>query len=190
MLFRSGLCGEVRIDLDREKALWEFLQKGVASGQILSAKAIGKGGLAIALAKMAILGGKGVDARGFGKVLESMKDSNRDFGENFSKDFKLESSKWLFAQTQSCALVECAPSQITTLQKSADLLNIPLCEVGKVCTEALYEGATCGSADCVGDTSCEGKSNFHNLRICIADIDIDLIQASKIYFESFEKYIH
>lgn len=186
----GGLCGEVRIDLDREKALWEFLQKGIASGQILSAKAIGKGGIAIALAKMAILGGKGVDARGFGKVLESMKDSNRDFGENFSKDFKLESSKWLFAQTQSCALVECAPSQITTLQKSADLLNIPLCEVGKVCAEELYEGAICGSADCVGDTSCEGKSNLHNLRFCIADIDIDLIQASKIYFESFEKYIH
>lgn len=175
----GGLCGEVRIDLDRERALWEFLHKGIASGQILSAKAIGKGGLAIALAKMAILGGKGVDARGFGKVLKSMESKNpsKDFGGGFSKDFsnnfEIESSKWLFAQTQSCALVECAPSQVVALQKSADLLNIPLCEVGKVC----------------GGVVCEEASKS-NSRICIADIDIDLDKASKIYFESFEKYIH
>lgn len=175
----GGLCGEVRIDLDRERALWEFLHKGIASGQILSAKAIGKGGLAIALAKMAILGGKGVDARGFDSVLKSMesKNSNEDFGRDSSKDFsnniKVESSKWLFAQTQSCALVECAPSQVVALQKSADLLNIPLYEVGKVCGGVVCEEAS--------------KSNLH---ICIADIDIDLSQASKIYFESFEKYIH
>lgn len=171
----GGLCGEVRIDLDRERALWEFLHKGIASGQILSAKAIGKGGLAIALAKMAILGGKGVDARGFDKVLESMesKNSSKDFGGDSSKDFEVESSKWLFAQTQSCALVECAPSQVVALQKSADLLNIPLCEVGKVCGEVVYE-----------------ETSKSNLRICIADIDIDLSKASKIYFESFEKYIH
>ncbi|ETD24173.1 phosphoribosylformylglycinamidine synthase subunit PurL [Helicobacter macacae] len=175
----GDLCGEVRIDLDRERALWEFLHKGIASGQILSAKAIGKGGLAIALAKMAILGGKGVDARGFGKVLKSMESKNpsKDFGWGFSKDFsndfEAESSKWLFAQTQSCALVECAPSQVAALQKSADLLNIPLYEVGKVC----------------GGVVCEEASKS-NLRICIADIDIDLGKASKIYFESFEKYIH
>lgn len=175
----GGLCGEVRIDLDRERALWEFLHKGIASGQILSAKSIGKGGLAIALAKMAILGGKGVDARGFGKVLKSMesKNSSKDFGggssKDFSNDFEVESSKWLFAQTQSCALVECAPSQVAALQKSADLLNIPLYEVGKVC----------------GGVVCEEASKSH-LHICIADIDIDLGKASKIYFESFEKYIH
>lgn len=175
----GDLCGEVRIDLDRERALWEFLHKGIASGQILSAKAIGKGGLAIALAKMAILGGKGVDARGFGKVLKSMESKNpsKDFGWGFSKDFsndfEVESSKWLFAQTQSCALVECTPSQVVALQKSADLLNIPLYEVGKVC----------------GGVVCEEASKS-NLRICIADIDIDLGKASKIYFESFEKYIH
>lgn len=175
----GGLCGEVRIDLDRERALWEFLHKGIASGQILSAKSIGKGGLAIALAKMAILGGKGVDARGFDSVLKSMesKDFNEDFGRDSSKDFsnnfEIESSKWLFAQTQSCALVECAPSQVVALQKSADLLNIPLCEVGKVC----------------GGVVCEEASKS-NSRICIADIDIDLDKASKIYFESFEKYIH
>ena len=195
----GGLCGEVRIDLDRERALWEFLHKGIASGQILSAKAIGKGGLAIALAKMAILGGKGVDARGFGKVLKSMESKNfsKDFGgdssKDFSKNFEVESSKWLFAQTQSCALVECAPSQVVALQKSADLLNIPLCEVGKVCEEVVYEEMTCGEKDCVG-VACEevsyGKASKSNLRICIADIDIDLSKASKIYFESFEKYIH
>lgn len=195
----GGLCGEVRIDLDRERALWEFLHKGIASGQILSAKAIGKGGLAIALAKMAILGGKGVDARGFGKVLESMESKNhsKDFGgdssKDFSNDFEVESSKWLFAQTQSCALVECAPSQVVALQKSADLLNIPLCEVGKVCGEVVYEEMTFGERDCVG-VACEEvpyvEASKSNLRICIADIDIDLGKASKIYFESFEKYIH
>lgn len=195
----GGLCGEVRIDLDRERALWEFLHKGIANGQILSAKAIGKGGLAIALAKMAILGGKGIDARGFDKVLESMesknlsKDFGGDFSKDFSNDFEVESSKWLFAQTQSCALVECAPSQVVALQKSADLLNIPLCEVGKVCGEVVYEEMTCGEKDCVG-VACEevyyGEASKSNLRICIADIDIDLSKASKIYFESFEKYIH
>ncbi|RDU55804.1 phosphoribosylformylglycinamidine synthase subunit PurL [Helicobacter sp. MIT 01-3238] len=195
----GGLCGEVRIDLDRERALWEFLHKGIASGQILSAKAVGKGGIAIALAKMAILGGKGVDARGFGKVLESMesKNSSKNFGgdssEDFSNDFGVESGKWLFAQTQSCALVECAPSQVVALQKSADLLNIPLCEVGKVCGEVVYEEMTFGERDCVG-VACEEvpyvEASKSNLRICIADIDIDLSKASKIYFESFEKYIH
>lgn len=183
----GGLCGEVRIDLDRERALWEFLHKGIASGQILSAKAIGKGGLAIALAKMAILGGKGVEARGFDKVLKSMESKNS------SNDFGVESSKWLFAQTQSCVLVECALSQVVALQKSADLLNIPLCEVGKVCGEVAYGEMTCGEKDCVG-VACEevpyGEASKSNLRICIADIDIDLSKASKIYFESFEKYIH
>lgn len=187
----GGLCGEVRIDLDRERALWEFLHKGIASGQILSAKAIGKGGLAIALAKMAILGGKGVDARGFDKVLKSMESKNPS--KDFSKDFGVESSKWLFAQTQSCALVECAPSQVVALQKSADLLNIPLCEVGKVCEEVVYEEMTCEEKNCV-EVACEevsyGEASKSNLRICIADIDIDLSKASKIYFESFEKYIH
>ena len=199
----GGLCGEVHIDLDRERALWEILHKGIASEQILSAKSIGKGGLAIALAKMAILGGKGVDARGFGKVLKYMesKNSSDDFGKDFggdsNKDFsnnlKIESSKWLFAQTQSCALVECAPSQVAALQKSADLLNIPLCEVGKVCGEVVYEEMTCEKEDSAS-VACEEvhyvEASKSNLRICIADIDIDLGKASKIYFESFEKYIH
>lgn len=148
-IISKNLSGEVRINLKRERSLWEFLCEGIKNRQILSAKSIGKGGLAIALAKMAILGGRGVESS---EILESL-ELRKDFDE-------LDSSKWLFAETQSCAVIE--SSEVASLQNLAKKLNISFCEIGKV-----------------------GKA-----KIRIADIEISLNEARKIYFESFEKYIH
>lgn len=178
----KNLNGRVWIDLGGERALWEFLCEGIKQGQILSAKSIGKGGLAIALAKMAILGGKGIEAMDIAQNLKMAlrEDLKTDLKADFAKssaldsselekfDFdKLDFSKWIFAETQSCAVVEVCPSQITHLQNLAKKLTLPLCEIGQV-SKAGKEGA----------------------KIRIADINIDLDKASKIYFESFEKYIH
>ncbi|RDU74468.1 phosphoribosylformylglycinamidine synthase subunit PurL [Helicobacter anseris] len=49
------------IDLEKELRLWDLILQANNDNLILSAKAVGKGGIAMALAKMAILGNKGFE---------------------------------------------------------------------------------------------------------------------------------
>lgn len=49
------------IDLEKELRLWDLILQANDDNLILSAKAVGKGGIAMALAKMAILGNKGFE---------------------------------------------------------------------------------------------------------------------------------
>ncbi|WP_104697603.1 MULTISPECIES: phosphoribosylformylglycinamidine synthase subunit PurL [unclassified Helicobacter] len=50
-----------KIDLVKEKKLWDLILQGNDGGLIVSAKSVGRGGIAIALAKMAIFGNKGFE---------------------------------------------------------------------------------------------------------------------------------
>ncbi|WP_104748864.1 phosphoribosylformylglycinamidine synthase subunit PurL [Helicobacter cetorum] len=59
-IFDKTLEGEVlKINLEYEKTLCEFLEKAIEKRLIVSSKNLGKGGLSIGLSKMALLGNKG-----------------------------------------------------------------------------------------------------------------------------------
>lgn len=93
------------INLYHEFALWEML---INADFIISAKAIKNGGAAIALAKMALLGGFGIN-------VESGFDKNA-----------------IFSETQSCAIIEIAPNALDSLQEWALKLGIPYKIIGSV----------------------------------------------------------
>ena len=103
------------IDFTRELALWRVLLDSNNQGLINAAKAIGKGGLAIALAKMAILGNLGC-------VAQYKADSTKS----------TESKEIIFSQSQSCALVGLARENLQALQALADEASLPMCIIGEV----------------------------------------------------------
>jgi len=67
------------IDLTKELALWDFVIEANKKGLLLAAKDVNVGGIAIALAKMAVVGDKGVAC---GIALEDERDI---FSESFSR---------------------------------------------------------------------------------------------------------
>lgn len=109
-LSEGKIYGEVpRIDLAKEAHLWDFLCENIESGKILSAKNVGQGGLAIALAKMALLGNKGI------KVESALVDSYM-----------------LFAQTPGCVVVEVDSKNVADLVESARAQGLQACQIGAV----------------------------------------------------------
>lgn len=94
------------IDLKMESNLWEVVLNANEQGLIKSAKNLGKGGLAISLAKMAILGDKGIQV-----------------------DSKLDSSL-LFSEAQSCIIVE--TNDTKALESIAKQYNIPFKILGSI----------------------------------------------------------
>lgn len=140
-------CGDApQIDLAVEKRLWNLLLTGIGEGIICSAKEVGEGGLGIALTKMAIFGGKG-----------------------YNVHFKAPDYEWLFAQSQSCVVIEVAEEHLGRLKTLAQTADIPYTLLGEV----------------------QGK----HLRITLdssisrAPIVLSLDDAQKIFFESFEKHL-
>lgn len=113
------IYGEVaRIDLSREARLWDLLCEDNAA--IVSAKDIGKGGLAIALTKMALLGDKGVRVQS-----------------------GLGSWELLFAQSPSCVVLEVAPQDRAFIESRANKLGLLVREIGVVsdtdiCIDSLH----------------------------------------------------
>ncbi len=102
------IYGEVaRIDLQKEARLWDLLCE--ENGAIVSAKDVGKGGLAIALAKMALLGGKGVRVQS-----------------------GLKSWDLLFAQSPSCVVLEVAAQNRAVIESRARSLGLSVREIGVV----------------------------------------------------------
>ncbi|AFI04166.1 phosphoribosylformylglycinamidine synthase subunit PurL [Helicobacter cetorum] len=76
-IFGNSLEGEVlKINLELEKTLWEFLENAIIKQLVVSSKNLGKGGLSIGLSKMAFLGNKGVKIE--------VKDNAQLFSENTS----------------------------------------------------------------------------------------------------------
>lgn len=118
-LCEGRIYGEVaRIDLAQEAQLWNLLCEDNAA--IVSAKDVGKGGLAIALTKMALLGNKGI------KVQSGLK-----------------SWDLLFAQSPSCVVLEVAPQHCTMLESRAYALGLSIRQIGVVsaadiCIDSLH----------------------------------------------------
>ena len=118
-LCEGKIYGEVaRIDLSREARLWDLLCEDNAT--IVSAKDIGKGGLAIALTKMALLGDKGVRVQS-----------------------GLGSWELLFAQSPSCVVLEVAPQDRAFIESRANKLGLLVREIGVVsdtdiCIDSLH----------------------------------------------------
>ena len=106
-----------RIDLAKEARLWDFLCAQIestnAKSKILSAKNVGQGGLAIALAKMALLGNKGIEVQS-----------------------ALADAYMLFAQTPSCVEVEvdssADSSDVASLLESARAQGLEARQIGIV----------------------------------------------------------
>lgn len=100
------------INLEVEKNLWELM--GASFSIIKSAKDISKGGMAIALAKMALLGNKGIEIKTAFNTTDTIQ-----------KDM-------IFSESQSCIIVEIEPKDLQSLQKICQDYHIPHTLLGKV----------------------------------------------------------
>ncbi len=101
----SGTIAE--IDYAKELALWELVIEGNKQGLIRSAKDVNLGGIAIALSKMSALSGMGVDV-----------------------SVALESSRDIFDESQSRAILEIDKANIDTLLELANKLGIEATTIG------------------------------------------------------------
>lgn len=101
-----------KINLETEKNLWEVMN--ISSKIIKSAKDISKGGMAIALAKMALLGNKGIEVK-----------TTFDAHNMMAKDM-------IFSESQSCMIVEIGPEHLKNLQKTCEDYHTPCVVLGKV----------------------------------------------------------
>lgn len=87
------------IDYDKERALWNLVIEANKKGLLASAKDCSAGGAAIALAKMACVSAKGVQA-----VIE------------------VADSRDIFAESMSCAIIEVAPENCAAFEAMAGTL--------------------------------------------------------------------
>ncbi|RAX54742.1 phosphoribosylformylglycinamidine synthase II [Helicobacter sp. 16-1353] len=95
-----------KINLYKELALWKLLQE---SGEFIkSAKSVKEGGIAIALTKMALLGGFGIDVE-----------------MDISKDM-------IFSESQSCVCIEINENKLNRLNELSNKFSIPYKIIGKV----------------------------------------------------------
>lgn len=103
------------INLEVEKNLWELMS--ASSDIIKSAKDISKGGMAIALSKMALLGNKGIEVKTTFNITDKVE-----------KDM-------IFSESQSCIIVEIEPKDLQILQKNCENYHMPYVLLGKVVDE-------------------------------------------------------
>ena len=113
-LYTKELFGETTgslkaLDYDAELKLWELVIEANKEGLLESAKDVNIGGLAIALYKMAVVSGLGVEV-------------NVELGE----------SKDIFDESQSRAIVEVKPENVEKVIAMAEKLGLPVVEIGSV----------------------------------------------------------
>ncbi|PAF52878.1 phosphoribosylformylglycinamidine synthase II [Helicobacter sp. 13S00477-4] len=97
------------IDLQKEFDLWNLLNEAFENNLIMSAKDIGKGGLGITLAKMALLGDKGI----------CVKTTYTD-------------KEMIFSESQSCVVIEVHKNHITQIKGYAQKYKIDIEDIGEV----------------------------------------------------------
>ncbi|MGM0518695.1 MAG: phosphoribosylformylglycinamidine synthase subunit PurL [Campylobacterota bacterium] len=97
------------VDFDKELALWNTVIEANKNDLLESAKDVNVGGLAISLAKMAVVGKKGVEA-----------------------NISLDDSKDIFAESLSRAIVEVKPQNAQEFEKIASKSNIECLSIGAV----------------------------------------------------------
>jgi phosphoribosylformylglycinamidine synthase len=123
------------LDLEREAALHAFLLDAIASGLVTAAQDLGSGGLAVALAEMALWGERGADLRvrvGATPAVE------------------------LFGESPSRAIVTCRPASWERLAAIGDRHGVPLEPLGYTAGPSLRielqgEGATGAAEERGGD---------------------------------------
>ncbi len=102
------------VDFTKELNLWNFVVEANKQSLLKSAKDVNIGGIAISLAKMAVVGGKGV------AISVDLKDQ-----------------KDIFAESLSRAIVEVDPLDCEKLETLAKQMNISYTKVGVVGTDKL-----------------------------------------------------
>ena len=118
-LYLKTLFGETtgslaEIDYTQELRLWELVIKANKEGLLVSAKDVNVGGIAIAVAKMAAVSGKGAVV-----------------------NVSLEKSRDIFDESQSRALLEVVPKNVEAVAKLAIDLGLKIEAVGQVGGESL-----------------------------------------------------
>ncbi len=113
-LYLKELFGKVagelpKIDYEKELKLWDFVIEANKRGLLKAAKDVGVGGIAIALAKMAAVSGKG-----------------------FLGNFCFEDSREIFSETFSRALVEIDPKNMHALEELANEIGIHATPLGTI----------------------------------------------------------
>lgn len=112
-ILEKRIYGQIpAIDLQKELSLWNLMLESAESSLISSAKDIGEGGLAIALAKMAL--GNGV---------------NKPIGCNIHTNLP---SQLLFSQSQSCVVAEITAENLQSFMQLAKKHKVPVSEIGCV----------------------------------------------------------
>ncbi|RDU64771.1 phosphoribosylformylglycinamidine synthase subunit PurL [Helicobacter sp. MIT 14-3879] len=119
------------INLYKELALWNLICEN--SSFIKSAKSVKEGGIAISLAKMAILGGYGIEVQN-----------------NISKEI-------IFSESQSCICIEIKEEDLSMLNELSSKYNIPYQVIGKVGTK----GSNI-NIDSIAITQSEAKDLYFN----------------------------
>lgn len=98
-----------KVDFKRELALWNTVIESNKKGLLKSAKDVNVGGIAISLAKMAVVGNKGVEV-----------------------SISLNSPKDIFSESLSRAIVEVEPQNCIAFEEVAKSFDIECCKIGVV----------------------------------------------------------
>ncbi len=172
------------IELDKEMSLWEILKYGVDNKLIMSAKDIGQGGVAMTLAKMAIVGKTSIDVL-TRDICEILRDNIRESDE--CKDIyrdtielkEVFNSLAVFNETQT--QVVCEVGNLQNFQKLyvlAKQKGLTLKLIGKV-----NENETMS-----GDNYVKKEVEYDG-NINIGDISMTLRGAKSLYYKSFSKVL-
>ena len=113
-LYMKKMYGEVagehpEVDFKKELALWNTVIESNKKDLVVSAKDVNVGGIAIALAKMAIVGGKGVEA-----------------------NISLNEDRDIFSESLSRAIVEVTPENAAAFEAEASSQGIECLRIGAV----------------------------------------------------------
>jgi phosphoribosylformylglycinamidine synthase II len=136
------------LDLPREVALQAFLRAAIAAGLVSAAQDVSRGGLAVALAEMAIWGGRG------GRFRVSVSGSP---------------AVALYGESPSRALLATRPDAVPALAGLAAEHGVPLADIGRtggerIVIELVGEGAT-------GAAEERGAGVADAVELALADLD-------------------
>jgi phosphoribosylformylglycinamidine synthase len=95
------------VEYSQEQRLWQFVIEANADGLLESAKDVNVGGVAVAIAKMAAVGDKGIVA-----------------------DMSIDDPRWIFDETQSRAIVEVRPEDMEAVARKSLELGLRVEKIG------------------------------------------------------------
>ena len=133
-LYLKKLYGKVagahpEVDFAKELALWNTVIEANKKDLLVSAKDINVGGIAIAAAKMAVVGNKGVEI-----------------------NIELDDAKDIFAESLSRAIVEVKPENCEAFEKFAASMNVKAVKAGKVAGDKISVNDIYMELDAAKDT--------------------------------------